>query len=256
MDDKYTVKMTHRSYIVYNWVHNLPRKLFKVGVNGMKVGNLNQPYNKHGEKIYNLPVPGLDVSEYELWLHISYYEGAIVCLQTGYDPITVTKYKTRMAYSYDDKVTVQAVKDPQFFKTKHVSAIYLVDPETGDLLTYWTRIGGADPYMSQSTVIITTHKHPWLIESQDSDGLIDIFKEMQNNVTDMFNSLRDPSRLPPTKPGIYIAKNGLALCMLPNTNWILDTAKFSSQELTWSQVKECMPKEQFPLEYRGRVLWN
>lgn len=256
MDDKYTVKMTHRSYIVYNWVHNLPRKRFKVGVNGMRVGNLNQPYNTHDEKVYNLPVPGIDVSEYELWLHISYYEGATVCLQTSYDPIKVTKYKTRMAYSYDDKVTVQAAKDPKFFKTKHVSAIYLVDPETGDLLTYWTRIGGADPYMSQSTVIITTHKHPWLIESQHSDGLIDIFKEMQNNVTDMFNSLRDTSRLPPTKPGIYIAKNGLALCMLPNTNWLLDTAKFGSKELTWSQVKECMPKEQFPLEYRGRVLWN
>lgn len=256
MDDKYTVKMTHRSYIVYNWVHNLPRKRFKVGVHGMRVGNLNQPYNKQGEKVYNLPVPGIDVSEYELWLHISYYEGATVCLQTGYDPIKVTKYKTRMAYSYDDKVTVQAVKDPKFFKAKHISAIYLVDPETGDLLTYWTRIGGADTYMSQSTVIITTHKHPWLIESQDSDGLIDIFKEMKNNVTDMFNSLRDTSRLPPTKPGIYIAKNGLALCMLPNTNWLLDTAKFGSKELTWSQVKECMPKEQFPLEYRGRALWN
>lgn len=256
MDDKYTVKMTHRSYIVYNWVHNLPRKRFKVGVHGMRIGNLNQPYNKQGEKVYNLPVPGIDVSEYELWLHISYYEGATVCLQTGYDPIKVTKYKTRMAYSYDDKVTVQATKDPKFFKAKHVSAIYLVDPETGDLLTYWTRIGGADPYMSQSTVIITTHKHPWLIESQHSDGLIDIFTEMQNNVTDLFNSLRDTSRLPPTKPGIYIAKNGLALCMLPNTNWILDTAKFGSEELTWSQVKECMPKEQFPLEYRGHVLWN
>lgn len=256
MDDKYTVKMTHRSYIVYNWVHNLPRKRFKVGVHGMRIGNLNQPYNKQGEKVYNLPVPGIDVSEYELWLHISYYEGATVCLQTGYDPIKVTKYKTRMAYSYDDKVTVQATKDPKFFKAKHVSAIYLVDPETGDLLTYWTRIGGADPYMSQSTVIITTHKHPWLIESQHSDGLIDIFTEMKNNITDMFTSLRDTSRLPPTKPGIYIAKNGLALCMLPNTNWILDTAKFGSEELTWSQVKECMPKEQFPLEYRGHVLWN
>ena len=256
MDNNYTVKMTHRSYIVYNWVHNLSHKQLKVGVNGMKVGNLNQPYNQQGEKVYNLPVPGIDVSEYELWLHITYYEGATVCLQTGYDPIKVTKYKTRMAYSYDDKVTVQAVKDPKFFKTKHVSAIYLVDPETGDLLTYWTRIGGADPYMSQSTVIITTHKHPWLIESQHTDGLIDIFKEMQNNVTDMFNSLRDISRLPPTKPGIYIAKNGLALCMLPNTNWLLDTAKFSAKELTWSQVKECMPKEQFPLEYRGRALWN
>ena len=256
MANKYTVKITYRSYIVYNWVHNLPRKLFKVGVNGLKVGNLNQPYNKHGEKVYNLPVPGLDVSEYELWLHISYYEGATVCLQTGYDPIKVTKYKIRMAYAYTDKVTVQAAKDPKFFKSKDVSAMYLEDPETGDLLTYWTRLGGADPYMAQSTVIITTHKHPWLIESQDSDGLLGVLVDMANNVDDFFNTLRDTSRRPPTKPGIYIARNGLALCKLPNTHWLLETAKFGSKELTWSQLKELMPKQQFPLEYRGQALWN
>lgn len=250
------VKMTPLSYIVYNWIHNLHSKDYKIGPYGFKLANINQPYNKNGERTYNLPVPGIDVSEYELWIRIFHYRDATVYCQTGYDPIKITKYKTRFAYSYTDEVTVQAVKDnPKLPLKKSVSAIYLENSETGNLMTYWTRIGGVEPFLAQSTVMITSTKQPWQIEDQDG-GLMSKLTQMASHVDNYISGILDTSRIEPSKPGIYIAKNGLALCHLPNNNWILDTAKFNSAELTWTQVKSCMPKEQFPLEYRGTTLWN
>lgn len=255
MENKYTVKMTPNSYMVYNWVHNLPRKQVKIGANGFRLGNRNQPY-MDGKVLYNLPVPGVDVSDYEFDSHTSYYDDAIVYRQTGYDPIKITSYRIVMGYSYDDNVSLDAARNDSDFYPKRITAIYLEDPRTECLLTYWTELGGIEPFLVNSTIMITSYKRPWVLADMTDDSLLAILTDMANNVEDFFASIKNPSRYTPSKPGVYLTKAGQALCHLPNGNWLLDTARYNSTELTWEQVQDRIPKDEFPLQYRGQALWN
>lgn len=231
---------TGKSVFNRKWIHNVTIGDYKIGPNGYRVFDLNNPY-KDG-RLYNLPVPGWDVGERDIQNRIMYYSDATFYLKDTEG--TAVKMTCRVSS------TLSAGEESTW------DTMVLQSEDGAVFVTLWTAQTGLNGYLRDILIMVVSDSEPWPGALPGGGSTISgLFAEMAHTITTAFSSLmalREPDR-----PGLYLTKTNLPLYLYHDGTWEIGVDNPRHRKgMTYEQLTNKLPDSEFPLQYRGGTLWD
>lgn len=232
---------TGKSVFNRKWIHNVTKGDYKIGPNGYRLLDRNNPYEDG--KLYNLPVPGWDIGERDIQDRIKYYKNATFYLKDTGDN-TAVKMTCRIA------MTFREGGNPTW------DTMVLQSEDGGVLVTLWTSQTGLNEHLRDILIMVVSGSEPWPGALPGVDSTISgLFTEMAHTIRTAFSSLmalREPER-----PGLYLTKTNLPLYLYHNGTWEIGVDNPRHRKgMTYEQLTNKLSDSEFPLQYRGGTLWD
>lgn len=231
---------TGKSVFNRKWIHNVAIGDYKIGPNGYRLLDRNNPYEDG--KLYNLPVPGWDIGERDIQDRIRYYNNATFYIKD-------IDGKTH-------KMTCRIVAAIQEREEPDWNAMILQSEEDSLLMTLWTSQTGINRYLRKTLIMVVSEREPWpgALPSEES-SISGLFNEMADIIRTSFSSL--VARREPDRPGLYLTKTNLPLYLYRDGTWEIGVDDPRHHKgMTYEQLTNKLSDSEFPLQYRGGTLWD
>lgn len=249
---------TYAGQLVPAWTHYLPSHDYKYGRRGLKLGTCNELYL---DVPYNLPVPAIDISDYDMTLHIGEYDGAWA-YTINPDQSSREKHGKVSVLAYELHIVRDGLGMP-------VSICMNARQKDGSkrLTEIWNRVTGTPYGDGPKIAFIATEGKPSFFPDTGSDGdsvygaIASMARTIYDSMTKLYSSTN--SYPEPSNDGLYLTKSGTLLMKMSEHDdgeWMVlydadhDRWIAPGTTLHWEQMNTLLGPKEGPFLYKGALL--